>query len=62
MKKTFEILISEAVYKTVKIEAENEEEAEEKINAGLWGAEDVVEEDTSDFYIHETKQMEGETH
>jgi hypothetical protein len=60
MSKTYEILTSETIYKTVLIEAENEKEAEEKINTGLWGPEDVIDEDTSDFYIHETKEIDEE--
>lgn len=60
MKKTYEILISETIYKTVLVKAKNENEAEEKINTGLWGPEDVIAEDTSDFYIHETKEIDEE--
>jgi hypothetical protein len=60
MKKTYEILISEKIYKTVTVEAENENEAKEKINKGLWGPADFIEEDTSDIYIHKTKEIDEE--
>jgi hypothetical protein len=60
MKKTYEILIREKIVKTVLIEAENENEAKEKINKGLWSVGDVIEEDTYDFYIHETKEIDEE--
>ena len=57
MTKTFDIQVSEIVYKTVRLEAKNISEAEDKINSGLWNKEDVIDEDSLEFMIHETTEV-----
>jgi hypothetical protein len=57
MTKTFDIQVSEIVYKTVRLEAKNITEAEDKINNGLWNKEDVIDEDSLEFMIHETTEV-----
>lgn len=57
MTKTYDIQVSEIVYKTIRIEANNIKEAENKVNEGLWDNEDVIDEDSLEFIIHETKQV-----
>ena len=60
MKKTFDVQISEIVYKTIRIEANSINKAETKVNKGLWNKEDVIDEDTDAFMIHETKEVKEE--
>ena len=57
MTKTYDIQVSEIVYKTIRIEANNIKEAEDKVNEGLWNSEDVIDEDSLEFIIHEIKQV-----
>jgi hypothetical protein len=57
MDKTYDIQVSEIVYKTVRLEAKNITEAEDKINNGLWNKEDVIDEDSIEFMIHETTEV-----
>lgn len=60
MIKTYDIQVSEIVYKTIRIEANNVKEAEDKVNEGLWNNEDVIDEDSLEFIIHETKEVKDE--
>lgn len=57
MTKTYDIQVSEIVYKTIRIEANNIKEAEDKVNEGLWNSEDVIDEDSLEFIIHDTKEV-----
>lgn len=60
MTKTYDIQVSEIVYKTIRIEANNVKEAEDKVNEGLWNNEDVIDEDSLEFIIHETNEVKNE--
>ena len=58
---TYDIQVSEIVYKTIRIEANSIDEAEAKVNNGLWDKEDVIDEDSLEFTMHDTievKEME----
>jgi len=60
MNKTYDIQVSEIVYKTIRIEANNVKQAEDKVYKGLWNNEDVIDEDSLEFMIHETKKVKEE--
>lgn len=57
MTKTYDIQVSEIVYKTIRIEANSIDEAEAKVNDGLWDKEDVIDEDSLEFTMHDTKEV-----
>jgi len=57
MTKTYDIKVSEIVYKTIRIDANNINDAEDKVNKGLWNNEDVIDEDSLEFIIHNTEEV-----
>ena len=57
MTKTYDIQVSEIVYKTIRLEANNIKEAEDKVNEGLWDSKDIIDEDSLEFIIHDTKEV-----
>ena len=57
MTKTYDIKVSEIVYKTIRIDANDINDAEDKVNKGLWNNEDVIDEDSLEFIIHNTKEV-----
>jgi len=57
MTKIYDIKVSEIVYKTIRIDANNINDAEDKVNKGLWNNEDVIDEDSLEFIIHNTKEV-----
>ena len=57
MTKTYDIKVSEIVYKTISIDANNINDAEDKVNKGLWNNEDVIDEDSLGFIIHNTEEV-----
>jgi len=57
MTKTFEILISETISKTLIIEAKDEMDAENKIDEGLFNAEDIRKEDLLERNVHEVVEI-----
>jgi len=57
MTKTFEILISETISKTLIIEAKDEVDAENKIDEGLFNAEDIRKEDLVERNVHEVVEI-----
>lgn len=58
--KTYDIQVSEIVYKTIRIEANSIDEAEAKVNDGLWDKEDVIDEDSLEFTMHDTIEVKEE--
>lgn len=57
MTKTYDVQVSEIVYKTIRIEANSIDEAEAKVNDGLWDKEDVIDEDSLEFTMHDTIEV-----
>jgi len=57
MTKTFEILVSEIITKTLIIEAKDETDAENKIDEGLFNAEDIRKEDLVERNVHEVVEI-----
>jgi len=57
MIRTFEILVSEIITKTLIIEARDETDAENKIDEGLFNAEDIRKEDLVERNVHEVVEV-----
>jgi len=57
MTKTFDVLISELIGKTIRVEAETQEAAEKLILSGQWTDADVIKDDCVEWSIADTKEV-----
>jgi hypothetical protein len=55
--KTYEVVMSESLAKWIKVEADNEEAAVEKVKQGYWSEDDVVKEDRLDCSVEGVEEV-----
>ncbi len=58
--KTFNVVISEQIAKTIRVEAKNIDEAENIVNEGKYDNSDIIDEDTVDWMIVDSEEIKDE--
>ena len=58
--KEFDVVISEQIAKTIRIDAKNIDDAENIVNEGKYDDSDIVDEDTVDWMIVDSEEIKDE--
>nr|BAR28488.1 hypothetical protein [uncultured Mediterranean phage uvMED]BAR39559.1 hypothetical protein [uncultured Mediterranean phage uvMED]BAR39572.1 hypothetical protein [uncultured Mediterranean phage uvMED] len=58
--KEFDVVISEQIAKTIRVDAKNIDEAENIVNEGKYDDSDIVDEDTVDWMIVDSEEIKDE--
>ena len=58
--KEFDVVISEQIAKTIRIDAKNIDDAENIVNEGKYDNSDIVDEDTVDWMIVDSEEIKDE--
>jgi pantothenate kinase len=58
--KTFDVVISEQIAKTIRVEAKNIDDAENIVNEGMYDDKDIIDEDTVDRMIVDSEEIKDE--
>ena len=58
--KTFDVVISEQIAKTIRVEAKNIDDAENIVNEGKYDDTDIIDEDTVDWMIVDSEEIKDE--
>ena len=58
--KTFNVLISERIAKTIRVEAKNIDDAENIVNEGKYDDSDIIDEYTVDWMIGDSEEIKDE--
>ena len=58
--KEFDVVISEQIAKTIRVDAKNIDDAENIVNEGKYDNSDIVDEDTVDWMIVDSEEIKDE--
>tara|TARA_E500000331_G_scaffold268008_1_gene259357 strand:+ start:1057 stop:1251 length:195 start_codon:yes stop_codon:yes gene_type:complete len=58
--KEFDVVISEQIAKTIRVDAKNIDDAENIVNEGKYDDSDIVDEDTVDWMIVDSEEIKDE--
>lgn len=58
--KTFDVVISEQIAKTIRVEAKNINDAENIVNEGKYNNSDIIDEDVADWMIVDSEEIKDD--